>query len=818
MDVLWQDLRFGYRQLVKRPVLTLVAVVSLGLGIGANTTVFNFVNALLLRPLPVEEPERLAEIYTSEAQGDQYGTVAYPDYAYYRDHSEVFSGVAAHGMMLLSMTTQGKGEVVWGEMVSGNYFTVLGVRPALGSLSLPADDRDVASSSVAVISHNIWRRRFASDPNIVGKTVTLDGHGFTVMGVADEKFTGTMAGLVPEVWVPIGMQALVKPGDDLVNSRKARTLFVIGRLKPGVSLEQAGANVAVLASQLEQSFPETNKGRGATLAAASSILPQARGAVAAFLGLLMAVVALVLLIACTNVANLLLARATGRRKEIAMRLALGASRWRLVRQLLTESALLSLLGGAVGLFIAIWATKLLLAFKPPLPVQITLDLGLDTRVLGFTLGLSFLTGMIAGVLPAFQATRPNLVPALKDDAQGAGGGPRRFRLSNLLVVAQVTLSLVLVIGGGLFLRSLQRSQVVDPGFKNRDLLVATLMLELHGYSEPAGRVFFKQLEQRVAALPGVQSVSLASHIPLGLENRMTGIAVSGYDAPANGDAMQVGYNIVGPKYFETLGIQLLQGRDFNDSDDPKKPRVVIVNETMAQRFWPGQDPIGRTLRMADETGPKGPEMQVIGVVKNGKYRSLSETPQPFMHMPFQQNYEPLMSLLVRGPGAPQNMIVPVQREVQAIDPNLPFFEVKTLDEHLSIALLPQRIAAVLLGVFSLFALLLTSVGLYGVVSYTVRRRTREIGIRIALGAQRSHIIRLVVRQGMLLAFIGILIGLAAAFGLTRFVSGMLYEVGATDAVTFGGSALLLTLVTLAASLIPARKATRVDPMTSLRAE
>jgi putative ABC transport system permease protein len=530
-------------------------------------------------------------------------------------------------------------------------------------------------------------------------------------------------------------------------------------------------------------------------------------------------VGLVLLIACTNVANLMLARATGRRKEIAMRLALGASRWRLVRQLLTESALLSSLGGAVGLLVAIWATKLLLAFKPPLPIQITLDLGLDTRVLGFTLGLSFLTGMIAGVLPAFQSTRPDLMPALKDDAPGAGGGgPRRFRLSNVLVVAQVTLSLVLVIGGGLFLRSLQRSQVVDPGFKSRNLLVATLMLELHGYSEPAGRTFFKQLEQRAAALPGVQSVSLASHIPLGLENRLASIAVAGYDAPANNDAMQVGYNIVGPKYFETLGIELLQGRDFNDADDPKKPRVVIVNETMAQRFWPGQDPVGRTLRMADETGPKGPEMQVVGVVKNGKYRSLGETPQPFMHMPFQQNYEPLMSLLVRGPGAPQNMIVPVQREVQALDPNLPFFEVKTLDEHLSIALLPQRIAAVLLGVFSLFALLLTSVGLYGVVSYTVRRRTREIGIRIALGAQRSHIIRLVVRQGMLLAFIGILIGLAAAFGLTRFISGMLYEVSATDAVTFGGSALLLTLVTLTASFIPARKATRVDPMTSLRAE
>lgn len=818
MDVLWQDLRFGYRQLVKGPILTLVAVISLGLGIGANTTIFNFANALLLRPLPVQEPERLAEIYTGEAQGERYGTVSYPDYAYYRDNNGVFSGVAAHGMMLLSMTTQGRGEVVWGEIVSGNYFSVLGVRPSLGSLVFPHDDRDAGASSVAVISHNIWRRRFASDPNIVGKTVILDGHSFTVTGVAEEKFMGTMAGVVPEVWVPIGMQALVKPGDDLVNSRKARTLFVVGRLKPDASFEQAEADIAGLARQLEEAYPETNKGRGATLAAASSILPQARGAVAAFLGLLMAVVGLVLLIACTNVANLLMARATGRRKEIAMRLALGASRWRLVRQLLTESALLASLGGAVGLLVAVWATKLLLAFKPPLPIQITLDLGLDTRVLGFTLGLSFLTGMIAGVLPALQSTRPDLVPALKDDGQGLGAGSRRFRLSNLLVVAQVTLSLVLVIGGGLFLRSLQRSQVVDPGFKNRDLLVATLMLELHGYSETSGRAFFKQLEQRVATLPGVQSVSLASHLPLGLENRMTGIAASGSDAPGVKDGAQVGYNIVGPKYFETLGVPLLQGRDFDYADDAQKPRVVIINETMAQRFWPGQDPLGKTLRMADETGPKGPEMQVVGVAKNGKYRSLGESPQPFMHMPFQQNYEPLMSLIARGAGAPQNMIVPVQREVQMIDPNLPFFEVKTLREHLSIALLPQRIAAVLLVVFSLFALLLTSVGLYGVVSYSVRRRTREIGIRMALGAQRAHIIKLVVKQGMLLAFVGIVIGLVAAFALTRFISSMLYEVGATDAMTFGGSALLLALVTLTASFIPARKATRVDPMTSLRTD
>ena len=811
METLLQDLRYALRGLRRRPSFAAVVVLSLALGIGANTTIFSLLNALLLRPLSVEQPEQLAELYTIGSPANQYLSVSYPDYTYYRDNNTVFSGLAAHGLAQLSLSSDNQNEIIWGEIVSGNYFSVLGVKAFAGRTFSPEEDQ--AANALAVVSHGLWTRRFGSASDVIGKTITLNGHGFTVVGIAPKEFKGTIVGLSPDIWVPLTMQAQAKPGLDLLNKRDARALFVIGRLKPGVQLKQAESSMKVLAAQLEQSYQETNKGIGIVLLPANSLPPQFRTAVAGIMLFLLTVATLVLLVACANVANLLLARAVGRRKEIAVRLAIGAVRGRLIRQLLTESILLSLLGGMVGLLIAFVATRLILAFKPPLPVQIALDLSLDVRVLVFTLLMSILTGVVFGLAPALQASRPNLVPALKDESTGRGH--KKSRLLNALVTTQVALSFVLLIGAGLLIRNLQYAQTSDPGFDVKNTFAVTIDLHIQGYSETQGRSFYGRLVDGAEALPGVESATLTSQIPLGLEFREADVLIEGYQPPVDKEKLEIAFNVVGARYFQTLGIPLLEGRDFGKQDVVGAVPVAIINQTMANRFWPAADPSAMRFSMK---GSAGPYLQVVGVVKDSKYRTVGESPRLFIYLPSNQLYEGYMTLLARTTGDPRGALSAARAQVRSMDANLPLVEAKTLTEHVAGSLLPQRIGATLLGIFGLLGLTLAAGGIYGTVAYSVAQRSREIGIRVALGAQRRHVFTLIVSQALKLTLFGVGIGLVAAFALSRVMSNLLYGVTATDPITFVSVSLLLIGVALAASSVPALKAARIDPLVALRSE
>ena len=808
MSTLLQDLRFSLRMFKKHPGLLAVVVLSLGLGIGVNTTMFSLINAVILRPLAaVEEPNSLVDLYTS-SEGLEFGAVSYRDYVDYRDRNQVFSGVISQGLVLISLSNSGQNEIVPGALVSGDYFSVLGVKPALGRGFLPDEDKSPGAVPVAVISHGLWKMRFASDPGLVGRNVTLNGRNFTVVGIAPAGFSGSSVGVAPSIWVPMMMQAQMAPGEDRLNDRGWRWLEVTARLKPGVTREQAQAAMAPLISQLSQEYPTTNDGTELTIVPKGAG-SEVRSILSPVLTLLMVVVVLVLLIACFNIANLLLARATARQKEIGIRLAMGATRSRLIRQLLTESVLLALIGGVVGLLLAYGTTRLMQAFKPPTSYPLMFDLSLDGFVLGFTFLLSVLTGIIFGLVPAFQTTRPALVPVLKDES--AFQGYSKFRLRNILVIAQIAVSLVLLISAGLFIRSLRNARSTNHGFQTDNLLIASMDVGLQGYEESKGRNFYHQLLERIQRVPGVSAASLVQLVPLGGDTQQIGVTVEGYEAQRD-EKMSIDFNTVAPRYFETVGIPLLQGRDFSSQDRAETPGVVIVNETFARRFWPGQTPLGKRLSL----GRPRRFLEVIGVAKTANYNSLREDPLPFLYLPVEQRYVSGLTLYVRTTGDPANAISTVRREVQALEPDLPIYRLMTMNEHMGVALVEQRVAAVLLGVFGLLALVLASVGLYGVMAYSVSQRTRELGIRMALGARSGNILELVMRQGLLLTLIGLAIGLVLAFGLTRFLAAQLYGVGATDPLTFGLTALLLTCVAMLATFVPAWKAIRVNPVIALR--
>ncbi|MGH9769544.1 MAG: ABC transporter permease [Blastocatellia bacterium] len=822
MQTLWQDLRYGARMLLKNPGFTLIAVITLALGIGANSVIFSLVNALLLRPLPVEKPEQLAAVYTSDFSSTQYGGSSYPDYVDFRDRNQVFSGMAAYTITPFSLNVDGTNERAFGEIVSGNYFSTLGVTPALGRGFLPEEDRTPGERAVAVISHKLWQNRFGGDPAIAGRTVKINGHPFTIVGVAPEKYSGLTRGIGAELWVPAMMMKQALPGSDFLVARGDRAFFVMGRLKPGVTLDQAQANFRPIAEQLFKEWPQhwtniRNQSRVISLLpeGQARVIPDFRTPVLIFMAMLMTVVGLVLLIACANVANLLLARATARRKEIAIRLSLGAGRGRLIRQLITESVLLALLGGGAGLLIASWGTGLLMAFKPPAPVPIEIDLGADWRVLGFTFGLSLLTGVLFGLAPALAASRPDLVASLKDEA-GAGSG--RGRLRGALVIAQVALSLMLLICSGLFIRSLRNAGSVDPGFDADNLLAMSMDLQLQGYTEPTGRNFSRQLLDRVRALPGVVSASMSDELPLGITGgARRAITIEGYTAQP-GESTEVGSAAVAAGYLETLRIPLLHGRAFTEQDREGAPGVVMVNEAFARRYWPGQEPIGKRIQMgvARSGANDSPYLEVAGVVKDGKYVTLGEEATPFVYLNLAQQYRSSPTLVVRTRGNPVDYLPAVRNEVAALDKTLPLYDVKTMRQHLGLALLPARLAGSVLGVFGLVALILAAAGIYGVMAYSVAQRTREIGIRMALGASASAVLKLVVRQGMTLTLIGVAIGLTASFALTRLMKTLLFGVSATDPLTFVVITLLLTVVALVAALVPARRAANVDPMVALR--
>jgi predicted permease len=811
MQTLWQDLRYGARMLWKRPGFTVVVSLTLALGIGANTAIFGVVDRLLVRLLPVNDPARLVNLIGRDEKGEEDTSFSYPIYKDYRDQNDVFDGLLAYSETAMNLNEGGQPERVMGVLVSGNYFDALGVTPALGRAFLPEEDRTPGAHPVAVVSYGLWRRRFGADPKLVGRVITLNTQSFTVIGVAPAEFHGVRRGVSPDVYVPIQMimQAWPARRPDDLNNRGFSWLNLIGRLKPGVTREQAQAAMSALSSRIMQVHPNTwpsialeDGSQGDTGGISDLRTP---------LKLLMATVALVLLIACVNVANLSLARAQTRRREMAVRLAVGASRYRLIRQLLTESLLLSLLGGLLGLLLAVWLTDVLAAYSPPTGGSTSplLDARLDWRVLAFTATLSLVTGLLFGLVPAWRSSKPNLTVALKEESGAVGAG--RIRGRGALISTQIALSLVVLVCAGLCVRNLLALQRIDAGFETAKVLVMGLDLSLNGYKEEQGGQFYANLLERVSALPGVEAASLARIVPLTGSGMRMSLGIDGY-TPTDDKPINFDMNIVGPRYCATMKLPLVAGREFTANDNEAASPVVIINEAAARTYWPNQNPLGK--RLIIDARPA----EIIGVTGASRYRSLTEAFRPGMLLPAAQNYFPDLSLHLRSAGDPASLIESARRELRALDPQLPATNIRTLEEQRRNSLYSERVTALLLSAFGALALLLAALGIYGVMAYAVAQRTREFGIRMALGARAGDVLRLLLRQGARLIGAGVTLGLAGAFAATRLIRSFLYQVSYTDPMAFVFAALLLIAVALLACYIPARRATKVDPMVALRSE
>ena len=804
---LWHDVRYALRMLRKQPGFTIAAVLTLTLGIGANTAIFSLVNATLLQRLPVAHSERLVYAF----RGSIGSVFSYPLYVALRDGNHVFDGFAAWGGITASLNTDNTTDLVSGAIVTGNFFDVLGIGAEQGRLLSTSDDVTPGGHRVAVISHDLWHSRFAGRPDIVGRDIRVNGHVFTIVGVTPAGFPGPQVGSVRNLYVPMMMQAIVRPpragysgerNPDLLKNPNNGWLFGLGRLRPGTSLEQARAELETVAT----TFARTSN-------------PSAP--------LLGGVVGAVLLIACANIANLLLSRSAARRRELAVRLAIGASRARLVRQLLTESVLLSLVGGASGLALA-WVAVRAFRTAPPPPgaLPLTLDFAIDQRVLMFSIALSFVTGIVFGLLPSLRASRPSLVPALKDASGASDERCRRFDLKQVLVVAEVALSLLLLIAAGLFVRSLQAARAIDPGIDAERLVSAPLNINLLRYTSVNGREFYRQIVERMERLPGVEGASVARVAVLTGGSRVLSLLIEGRPGSnvrsmsegggvAAADPTLINANVVGPGFFRTLGIQLMTGRDFTGQDIEDRPRVAIVNETMVRMHFPAENPIGKRMSFG---GREGPWYEIVGVARDSKYGALGEAPLPVVYRPVAQNHETGMTLYVRASVPPASLIGSIRHEIQALEPNLPVPGVQTMSETIGTSLYAARMGAWLLGVFGALAMLLAVIGIYGVLSFTISRRTREMGIRLALGAEARDVFLLVVREGMLLVGFGILLGLTFGVLGARSLASFLYSIPASDLPTFSTMTAVLLAVALVACMVPARRATRVPATTALRSE
>jgi predicted permease len=816
MGSIYRDIRYAVRLLVRNPMFTLVASFSLALGIGANAALFNMFNSLLWRPLAVDAPGQLVKLYARSAKApfyDQFPWLEYQDYA----SDKSFDGVAAFTIAECALATPGQEAMrIYGEAVSGNYFAVVRPRMQLGRGFHRDEGQAVGRDPIVVIGDRLWKRRFGADPGIVGRTVNLNGRSFTVVGVAAPEFRGVFAiYFAPDIWVPITMLPQLMPQyEQAMASRDSRDFRLIGRLKAGVGLDQARAAVSTIASQLETAYPKTNTGMKAFVFRELDTRPEIEVAAASngvaflFLG----VTGLVLLIACANVANLLLARSSARRKEIAMRAALGAGRMQIVRQLLTESILLSLLAGALGLAFGSLAANLIGSFQVPTDLPLVFDFHVDLRVVLFTVATSLLAGVAFGLLPALRASRGDLVPALKSGPTQSAAG-RRFTLSDGLVVVQVAASLVLLIVAGLSLRSIGGARTIDPGFRTEHRVRLSFNPSLVGYDDARTATFYRVLIQRVRELPSIESATLARSLPLDFEGNGGDIRVDG--RPPGDDRLQVGASTVDEEYFRTLATRIVNGRAFTVNDTATSPPVIIVNETMARRLWPGQNPIGRRLQWDI---PDGPFLEVVGVAADGKYRLLTESPMPYIFLPLSQRLRPRLAMVASYRGDLGSTLNALRGTVKSIDPAMPIFETKTMDQHMERSMMAPRLSATLAGPAGLLAALIAAIGLYGVMAYSVSRRTQEIGIRVAIGATPAVILRLVARQGFVLAGIGIVIGLTVAYLSSNVVSILLFGVTPTDPVVFIGVPLLLALVAGLASYMPARRALKIDPLVALRQE
>ena len=832
MTTLLQDLRYGARMLLKKPGFTAIAVLTLALGIGANTAILSTVNGFIIRPLPVAHPEELVQpFHGSNKDLEVWNNFSYPNYVDLRDQNQVFSGLLARRMLSAGISDSASrqekegaaSEIIWGEVVSGNFFEVLGVQAALGRTFLPEEDRTPETHPVVVIGNLLWQRRFNSDPSIVGQTIYLNSHSFTVIGVAPPSFGGAEFAVRQDFWVPLMMQTRLGVNGGWVTGRRWRNLRLLGRLKPGVTMRQAETDLNIIAENLESLYPETNADTKIQVVAELDGRFNEINGLFKFTSLIaLAVTGLVLLVACANVANLLLARAGARRREIGIRLAIGAGRFQIVRQLLVESLLLAFLGGGLGLMLAFWGTDLIRASVPPLPVPINLDFSPDMLVLKWMLMVTLVTGLIFGLAPALIASRTDLVSVLKSDATGQlqHSRSRRWNLRNLLVIGQVTISIIVLVCAGLFLRSLSRLKNADPGFTTENLITMGVAPGPFGYNMVEGKRFFAELVQRVKAQPGVRAASLAHNLPLGNSYATRGpIVREGEPQPPPNQSLTIDANVIAPNYFATMKTPLVLGRDFNERDNDDAPRVAIVNQEFARRLYGSeQKALGKRFH---ESGPSTPALEIVGVAKDGLYINLYESPRPYFFLPeYQADYEAEMTLLVSTTSESDLSAVTnsVRREIAQLDSRVPVLNLQIGEQNLAWAFWGPRLAAGLATAFGLLALVLAAMGLYSVMSYAVSRRTRELGIRMAIGAQVSDMLKLVISEGMILVIIGTVTGLIGAFALTRLLSSLLFGVSATNLPTFVGVAVILVLVSLLACYIPARRATKVDPMIALRYE
>ena len=817
MDTLLKNLRYALRKMLRSPGFTAVALLSLAIGIGTNTAVFALVEGILFRELPYQDADELVEVYLTQ-EIFPYSPLSYPDYLDVREATgEIFQELGLAGFTFGQVDQGDRVGSILGELVSGTYFPLLGVNAAIGRTLLPEDDISPGAHYVVMLSHGYWQREHGGDPGIVGQTIRLNGHGYIVVGIAPEDYTGMLPGIPVDFMVPIAMVRQIQQGtSNPLASRDNQSYFVKGRLRPGATVEGAQVVLSGVAATLRETYPESwDETRGFLAMPTEDVVmnPAFDKILVSSAVLALVLVGVVLLMACANLASFLLARGADRRKEIAMRLALGARRGILVRQLLTETTLLAALGGVLGMGVSVWLLKLLVSMELPLPGGLHLDLAMTGKAFLFGIAVTAATGFLFGLAPALQSTNPDVAPTLKDESTG-GGKPRRFTLRNVLVSGQVAASLVLLISAGLFFRSFQSFQSQDPGFGTEPTALLTFVVSAERYNNEEGRVFLRSYLERLEQAPGIAAAGVISNIHMNMTSTQTlDVNVDGIEPPPGQPSWGIDQAIVGHGFFEAAGVPILRGRNFEETDVEDGTGVVIVNEVMAERFWPGEDPLGKVVRRES-----GQELVVVGVARTTKVRTLGEAPRPFIYRAYSQSYASFLTAVIRTPGSAEDALQAGFRILRELDPEMMVVETKTMDEHLGIMLFPARMGTLLSSLFALVALALASIGLYGIVSYAVARRSREIGIRMSLGAEPGRVVREIVWGGMVLAVVGAGTGMLLALAGAQLLRSLLFGVSAFDPVTFAAVPAVLLAIALGATYFPARRASRVDPVRALKAE